>query len=90
MRPPICEVCGRGAIATVSFSDYEPLPDGMVGHPRGVGWFCRWHLKPARRLSRRTLGQAVRRLRALTVLVLSLLLIALLAVGVAIAALGAG
>lgn len=70
MRPPICEVCGRRARATVGFADYKSLPDGMVGHPRGLGWFCAWHLPGARRLTGWTMGEAVRRLEVLTGLVL--------------------
>ena len=78
MRPPICEVCGREASATVSFSNYEPLPDGMVGHPRGLGWFCRWHLAGARALRGRPMGAAVRRLKVLRALALATLVISLL------------
>lgn len=53
MRPPICAVCfkrfslneGGG---TVAFADYEPLPDGIVGHPKGLEWFCAEHIDAAR------------------------------------------
>ena len=71
MRPPVCEVCRRKAHATVSFADYRPLPDGMTGHPRGLGWFCRLHLPGARALARSSMGPAVRRLRLLTVVLLA-------------------
>ena len=83
MRPPICEVCRRKAVETVRFADYEPLPDGMVGHPRGLGWFCRWHLAGARALDGRTMGAAVRRLRVVTALVLVLVIGALAVLGLA-------
>ncbi len=69
MRPPICEVCRRKAVATVAFADYEPLPDGMVGHPRGLGWFCRWHVAGARALRRHSMGRVVGVLRAASVIV---------------------
>lgn len=84
MRPPICEVCGRKARATVSFADYEALPDGMVGHPRGLGWFCRAHLAGARALRGRPMGAAVRRLRALSGLFIALLVLAFFIVGSAL------
>ncbi len=53
MKPPACAVCGRSweywpGIETVEFADYEPLPDGFVGHPRGLAWICPAHLERAR------------------------------------------
>lgn len=83
MRPPICEVCGREAIETVRFANYEPLPDGMVGHPRGLGWFCRRHLRGARRLAGRPMVRAVEILRVRTA-ALVILAIALLAAALAL------
>ena len=62
MRPPICELCGGKARETVTFADHEPLPEGMTGHPRGVGWFCHRHLAAARRLRRLSLEEARRSL----------------------------
>ena len=52
MRPPICDLCGRDAHGgdLVSFSDYEPLPKGMTGHPRGLCWFCDRHISAAQAL----------------------------------------
>ena len=63
MRPPICELCRGRAVETVRFADYEPLPDGMVGHPRGLGWFCDRHLGAARALRGEALGDAIGLLR---------------------------
>ena len=65
MRPPICEVChwdGRdqaGDFGLVQFSDYRPLPDGITGHPEGMGWFCNRHLAAARARRNMTLAEAV-------------------------------
>ena len=59
MRPPICELCGGAAEATLSFADYEPLPPRMTGHPRGVGWFCQRHLPAARGLRHLSMGEAL-------------------------------
>ena len=59
MRPPICELCGGEAEETVRFADYEPLPQGMTGHPRGLGWFCRRHLPAARELRGMVMGDAL-------------------------------
>ncbi len=71
MRPPICALCGhdfRAAAAAadgglVYFRDRESLPDGMVGHPRGVEWFCDRHRLAARELSGSSLNDAMRELR---------------------------
>ena len=87
MRPPICEVCRRKAVETVRFANFEPLPDGMTGHPRGLGWFCRWHLWGARRLTGRTMGRAVGILRLSTIGVALVLLVLAAAVALAVAAL---
>ena len=68
MKPPICELCGRafdpgqgGGMAT--FADYEPLPDGMTGHPEGCIWLCRRHLAAGRELGDRLSGAALKTLR---------------------------
>lgn len=46
------------------FADYQPLPaDGPTGHPEGLGWFCRRHLRAARAASSETLGGAVAAMR---------------------------
>lgn len=64
MRPPICELCGGRAVETVRFADYAPLPpDGPVGHPKGLGWFCERHLGAARSLTAHSLGAATEALR---------------------------
>ena len=84
MRPPICEVCRGRATETVRFADHEPLPDGMTGHPPGLGWFCRRHLEGARALAGRSLGEAVgllrrrRRLPALSLLIAAAAALAIL------------
>ena len=43
------------------------MPDGMVGHPAGLGWFCDWHLRGARALRGRSLARAIRILRIQTI-----------------------
>lgn len=62
MKPPVCRLCGRDFRSEwfhaqsggelIYFRDYEPLPDEVVGHPRGVEWFCRAHAPAAKRLAR--------------------------------------
>ena len=60
MKPPICFLCnnnfgselyhiGSGG-SLVQFADYKPLGMGMVGHPRGLEWFCSEHLPAAQEL----------------------------------------
>ncbi|MEL6814325.1 MAG: hypothetical protein AAFP03_05865 [Cyanobacteria bacterium J06598_3] len=54
MRPPICYFCNASASEggeRVKFADYVPLESGMVGHPRGLEWFCAKHLAAAQQLS---------------------------------------
>ena len=73
MRPPICAACDRDFCENakdsgeefdlVKFADYEALPPGMTGHPRGYEWFCQKHLDAARKLSHLPLAEAVRILR---------------------------
>ena len=53
MKPPQCALCGErfdpaegGGL--VRFADYQPMPEGVVGHPRGLEWFCSAHLEMAR------------------------------------------
>lgn len=67
------------------FSNYRPLPDGMVGHPRGVGWFCRRHLRGARALARGPMGRAVGALRRRSIVwraAVAVLLVAALAAAI--------
>ena len=63
MRPPICDVCDERAgegdeFALVAFADHEPLPDGAVGHPRGLHWLCPLHTGYADRSDELTLAEA--------------------------------
>jgi hypothetical protein len=67
MKPPICAACGARFdpdAATVRFADYRPLPDGMVGHPEGLLWFCGRHLESARALAHLTAASAVAEIRS--------------------------
>jgi hypothetical protein len=67
MKPPICELCGTEFdpdAATVRFSDYRALPDGMVGHPDGLVWFCGTHIDAARSLAHLPEAEALARLSA--------------------------
>jgi hypothetical protein len=64
MRPPICEVCQGHAVDTVSFGNFQPLPDGMEGHPGGLGWFCDEHLSGATTLTDLPMGEAISRIRS--------------------------
>ena len=63
MRPPICALCnGRFDPkdgGTVRFADYEPLPEGMVGHPKGLEWFCGEHIHDAKARSHLTTKEAI-------------------------------
>lgn len=69
MRPPICAVCNKDfrkdfdnselSGGTVRFSDYINLPNGKVGHPNGLEWFCSEHIKKARNLTHLTAKQAI-------------------------------
>ena len=68
MKPPVCKLCGRAfdfgeGGGTVTFADYEPLRDGMTGHPKGCFWLCERHVAAARKLSDRTSGAALKALR---------------------------
>lgn len=77
MRPPVCAVCAaRAANAAdrrdsrdrdhelVQFADFEPLPKGMVGHPRGYEWFCKRHLAAAQKLKHLPFAEALRQMLA--------------------------
>lgn len=67
MRPPICDLCHERFSAQngglVRFSNYTPLPDGMVGHPKGLAWFCPTHIEAARTLTELTRREAISELR---------------------------
>jgi hypothetical protein len=43
----------------IAFADYEALPERMVGHPRGLAWFCSKHVAAARALSSRSTHEAL-------------------------------
>jgi hypothetical protein len=69
MKPPICRLCNGTLDAResraghtgdwVAFADYEALPERMVGHPRGLEWFCSEHVAAARALSSRSTQEAL-------------------------------
>ncbi|MEL6445617.1 MAG: hypothetical protein AAF089_14675 [Bacteroidota bacterium] len=40
------------------FSDYEPLPPRMVGHPKGLHWFCSDHVEAAKALADKPWSEA--------------------------------
>ena len=69
MRPPICALCRRdfrrdaNAGGLVRFRDEESLPEGRVGHPRGVEWFCDRHLAAAQALAGSSSAEAMAELR---------------------------
>ncbi|MGB1250377.1 MAG: glycosyltransferase [Candidatus Promineifilaceae bacterium] len=73
MKPPICEVCSTylradSAQSTtqgnlVRFANYEPLPDGMVGHPTGLEWFCGNHVEAAKGLTHLSSSAAIAQIR---------------------------
>jgi hypothetical protein len=67
MMPPICAICGVRFPAaeggTVRFSNFTPLPEGRVGHPKGLVWVCGDHIAQARALSDMTSTEAIRKLK---------------------------
>jgi hypothetical protein len=73
VKPAYCWLCGRdfrwewfhtrGGGELVQFRDYEPLPEGCVGQPRGLEWFCRDHAPEARALAALDSHEALRELR---------------------------
>jgi hypothetical protein len=73
MKPPFCRYCdvlfaadetidGRHG-GLVGFADYSPLPDGMVGHPTGLEWFCARHKSVAERFAGKRADDAVEAMR---------------------------
>ena len=74
MKPPICACChldfrnedlhSETSGGLVRFVDYEPLPKGMVGHPKGLAWFCATHIGAAHALRHLALGEALRRMKS--------------------------
>jgi len=66
VRPPICAVChdrfSPREGGTVQFANFESLPEGIVGHPKGLEWFCPVHIGAARGLSDLSSGDAVRQI----------------------------
>lgn len=67
MRPPICAVCANrfnpAKGGTVTFANYHPLPEGMVGHPAGLEWFCGTHIEAARHLKHLSSGEAIKQIK---------------------------
>ena len=67
MKPAICPVCGRSAIEAhgdmVEFADYAPLPEGYLGHPQGLEWFCDEHLSAAQAASGKPSEEAIKSLK---------------------------
>lgn len=72
MLPPVCELCDldfrydlekdETSGGLVRFADFQDLPDGKVGHPKGLGWFCARHLKDAQFLSSLSKSAAIAQL----------------------------
>ena len=73
MRPPICAVCDRDfrddlgdsdlTGGMVYFADYESLPDGTVGHPTGLEWFCSIHIRKAKILAHLPTKDAINQIK---------------------------
>ncbi len=71
MKPPICALCGKRVVENdtddeaglVAFADYEVLSEGVVGHPKGLAWFCDEHYGAAEALRALPLDAALARLR---------------------------
>lgn len=69
MKPPYCHLCHKDCRCEswhfqtgggyVSFSDFLPLSEGAVGHPRSMEWFCPVHLPAARALASKPLSEAM-------------------------------
>lgn len=68
MKPPICALCRKrfspsSGGSTVSFKDYTSLPDGIVGHPKGLAWFCSDHIDLAEVHSHLSMAEALQIMR---------------------------
>jgi hypothetical protein len=69
MMPPICAFCDKdfrnesSSGNLVQFADYKPLPDGMVGHPHGLAWFCQEHVAAAKSLQHLSYSEAMQELQ---------------------------
>jgi hypothetical protein len=65
MRPPFCAFCGamKPGARLARFADYAPLPDGIVGHPNGLEWFCDAHAARAEALQHLPFDEALARMR---------------------------
>ena len=73
MRPPICAYCGldfrdedlhsETSGGLVRFADYAPLLEGIMGHPKGLAWFCAKHITAARGLKDMALSEALMHLK---------------------------
>ena len=64
MRPPFCAYCRElteGA-SQVAFADYYPLPDGIIGHPDGLEWFCAKHVASAVKYRHLTVDEALKKI----------------------------
>ena len=64
MMPPICGLCSKRFNpseegGTVRFANYEALPDGVVGHPTGLVWFCGEHIEEAKSRSYMSSKEAI-------------------------------
>ncbi len=64
LRKPSPPIDDGAAFDTVNFADFQPLPQGVCGHPAGMEWFCPRHLAKARRLSHLLTAEAVRLIRS--------------------------
>lgn len=67
MKPPMCDLCSAKFDpseegGTVRFANYESLPEGMVGHPKGLLWFCGQHLEDAKSRSHLDSKEAINEL----------------------------
>lgn len=77
MEPPICYVCdldfrdtefrddaeSGGLVSFQPAPDQRELPEGWVGHPEHLGWFCKAHWSAAHELRSLTRSAALARLR---------------------------
>ncbi len=64
MKPPYCFLCHQPFGANqgggmVTFADYQPLEEGVFGHPHGWEWFCPTHLPAAKALAHKTSAEAL-------------------------------